>query len=77
MARRPTPEGRDYAKEAARAHTDLNIFHAVINLMDGGFVSAPAGPDAQRIVRLCRDAAERCLRRYDAALAKLPTKEQA
>lgn len=63
-------ELRDRIHEAAEAHTDLNMFYACISLMEGGHVSAAAHPDQVRLVALCRKAAEKCLRRYDRAVAR-------
>lgn len=61
---------RDYVVEAAEARTDLTIFHAVIAMLEGGTLSARAAPAAGRIIRQCRDAAQTCLVRYDAAHLK-------
>lgn len=59
----------DFVKEAAVALSDLNIFYAVIALMDGGFVHAPSYAAAARIIKLCQSEAGRCLKRYDHAKA--------
>ena len=72
MARPKAPEGREHAKDAARAHTDLTIFHAVIAILEGGTIGPASSTDARRIIAHCRNAADPCLRRYDAALSKLP-----
>jgi hypothetical protein len=59
----------DFVKEAANALSDLNIFYAVIALMDGGLVHSPSHAAAARIVKLCRSEGGRCLKRYDHAKA--------
>lgn len=59
----------DFVKEAAVALSDLNIFYAVIALMDGGLVHAPSHAAAARIIKLCQSEAVRCLNRYDHAKA--------
>lgn len=59
----------DFVKEAAVALSDINIFYAVIALMDGGLVHAPSHATAARIVKLCRSEGGRCLKRYDHAKA--------
>lgn len=54
-------------KEAAKAHSDLNIFYGVVALLEGGTVSADAQPDDFKIIALAKRAAQRCLVRYDRA----------
>lgn len=57
--------------EAAGAHTDLNIFAAVVTLLEGGHLYTSQGTDsAQRIIRICQAEQAKCLRRYDAATAR-------
>lgn len=59
----------DHVKQAAEAHTDLTVFYGVIALMEGGLISADSYRDADRIIRICRRAGAKCLRRYDAGIA--------
>lgn len=59
-----------WATEAARAHTDLNIFAAVVSLLEGGHVSSDVQPFDFRIIRLAQQAQQRCLKRYDDAVAR-------
>ncbi len=61
----------DLAEEVAKAHTDLNIFAAIEATLEGGIVSADVQPDDFAIIRICQRAQQRCLRRYDNALAAL------
>lgn len=61
----------DLAREAARAHTDLNIFAAVAAMLEGGTVSADAQPYDFRVITICQQAEQQCLRRYDRAIAAL------
>lgn len=56
-------------KAAARAHTDLNVFHAIIKLLEGGLISSESYPNADRIITICKKEAAKCLQRYDKALA--------
>lgn len=62
---------REIAKEAAQAHTDLNIFYGVIALLEGGTVSSDAQPHDFRIIRICQQAGQKCLARYDRAIEAL------
>lgn len=59
-----------HIKAAAQAHTDLNIFAAVVALMENSLVSADCHITEQRIVKLCRAEMQRCLARYDQEMAK-------
>lgn len=58
----------DYIKAAAKAHTDLNIFHAVIALMEGGLLSAECQTAEFEIVARCKREAGKYLDRYDTAI---------
>ena len=58
-------------KEAATAHTDLNIFAAVQALMERSLLSTESHADEQHIVAICLRAQQKCLKRYDRAVAKL------
>lgn len=59
------------AEAMARAHTDLNIFAAVVHLLEGGLVSSDSQPDDFRIIAMAQRAQQRCLARHDAAEAVL------
>lgn len=61
---------REHIREANAAHTDLNIFAAVVALLEGGLVSSGAQPDDFKIIKLAQQAQARCLRRYDDAMAR-------
>jgi hypothetical protein len=71
MARKRKMTGRDYAKAAAKARSDLNIFHAVIALMETNMLSADSRGDAERVIAVCRGASSDCLARIDSALAHI------
>lgn len=68
MKRKSTKE---LVQDAVEAHSDLNIFGAIIAILEGGTVSARAQPDDFRIINLCQKAQTKCLRRYDRALEAL------
>jgi hypothetical protein len=68
---KPKKTAAQWAKEAAVARSDLNIFAAVVALLEGGTVSADANPDDFAVIKRCQSAQQRCLRRYDRALEKL------
>lgn len=59
----------DHVKDAAVALSDLNIFYAVIALMDGGLIHAPSHASAARIIKICKEEGRRCLGRFDRARA--------
>ena len=61
---------KDWVKEAADACSDLNIFAAVVTLMESGLNHAPTHPSASRIIKIAIAEQQRCLRRYDTARAK-------
>lgn len=63
---------RDRLKEAMHAHTNLNTFAAVVSLLEGGHLyGATSDGAAQRIIEICKAEQDRCLARYDAAVAAL------
>jgi hypothetical protein len=51
--------------EAAEVHSNLNAFSIVVALLEGGHVTAPSYRAAARIIKICKDEQQRCLRRYD------------
>jgi hypothetical protein len=60
------------AEKAAKAHTDLNTFGAIISILEGGHLYG-IGSDktVQQIIRLCKRECQRCLRVYDQNIATL------
>lgn len=62
---------KELIKAAVEAHADLNIFAAVVAILEGGTVSASAQPDDFKVIALCNSAQQKCLRRYDRAIAAL------
>lgn len=56
--------------EAAKAHSDLNLFAAVAALMESSLVSSDCYGAESRIVRICQAEQAKCLARYDRAIAK-------
>lgn len=60
-----------HIKEAAQALSDLNIFHGIIALLEGGTIHAPSQRAASYIIRHCKKASADCLSRYDLALINL------
>ncbi len=62
---------RKHAEDAAKARCDLNIFYGVMAILEGGTISSAANADAAKIIRICRDAGQKAVRRYDAALSKV------
>jgi hypothetical protein len=66
-----TASAKQLVEEAAKARSDLHIFHAVIALMESSLLSSESFADEERIVGLCKKASVRCLSRYDRALDRL------
>ena len=61
-----------YATDAAHAHTNLTIFHAIINMLEGGVLYGPRPQrKAAQIVRLCKAAAQTELAAMDRATSAL------
>lgn len=55
-------------ERAARAHTNLTVFHAVIILLESSLLHGDkAQADAAKIIRLCTSARQRQLEEYDDA----------
>jgi len=61
---------KDHIREAANALSDLNIFAAVVVLLESSLNHAPTYKSAERIIDIAKAEQQRCLRRYDAACAK-------
>lgn len=59
------------AEDASKAHTDLNIFHAIIAILEGGTISSDAQRSAQFIIHHCKAGTAAALARYDRAIEKL------
>jgi hypothetical protein len=57
-------------KSAARAHSNLSMFYAVIALLEGGGIYGHV-PAAQRIIKICKAEAGRQLAAYDRAVARI------
>lgn len=74
--RRQPPKGREYAKAAAAAHSDLIQFAIIEKICEGSDLSVPARETAAKIVALCKLEMTRAVNRYDAALSKCPEASQ-
>lgn len=62
---------RDHVMEAARAHTNLNVFASVVSILEGGHLyGATSDRAAQRIIELCKAEQAKCLARFDRARKK-------
>lgn len=62
---------QDHAEEAAKARCDLNIFYAVIAILEGGTLSSDTHADASAIIQRCKTASQKALRRYDRHLGEI------
>lgn len=64
----------DHIKEAAEAHTNLNVFASIVSILEGGHLyGCHSDRTANRIIEICKAEQSRCLARYDAAVAALTT----
>lgn len=64
------PKKPDYIKEAAQAHTNLNVFASVVSILEGGHLyGCYSDRAAQRIIDICKAEQDKCLARYDHAVA--------
>jgi hypothetical protein len=60
---------------ACEAHSDLNIFAAVIAILEGGTIYTSSGYSAaSKIVKLCKAETQKQLRQYDLAVAQVKQK---
>lgn len=62
---------KTHAEKAAQAHSNLNIYYAVIGLMEGGLLYDGRHETATRIISLCKQQAAEELAIYDAAMERL------
>lgn len=66
----PQPKTAEAAKEAARAHSDLNIFAVVVSILEGGHLYLPTSRRAaNKVIRICKDEQQKRLRDYDRAVS--------
>lgn len=60
----------DHIKEAAEAHTNLNVFASIVSILEGGHLyGATSDRTAQRIIEICKAEQAKCLARFDRARA--------
>lgn len=76
-ARRKPRTLKDYIDDAAKARSDLNIFYAVIAVLEGGTLSADSDRYAQTIIARCKVASQDCLERMDRAISGACTNQGA
>lgn len=62
---------------AESAHNDLNMFYAIISMLESGSMSSDSQADQFAIIKRATAAAYKCLRRYDRAHAALEAAERA
>lgn len=61
-----------WASEAAEAHTNLNVWHTIIAILEGGTLYGGRGQDsASMIVNICQAEAQKELAVYDRAIRRL------
>lgn len=66
-------KGRDHpARVAAESHSDLNIFHSIIAILEGGTLYRTQSKEtAAKIIRLCKSEAGKRLHDYDRAMDRI------
>jgi hypothetical protein len=60
-----------HAEAAAIARCDLNTLYSVIAILEGGTISSAHKTDVDWIIKRCKSAAGKSLRRYDQHLAAI------
>lgn len=63
-------ELRKHITDATEAHSDLNLFASIVALLESGLNHSPTYAAAERIISICKREQDKCLRRFDAAMAK-------
>lgn len=64
------------AKDAAEAHTNLNLWGVIVAVLEGGTLYGGRGnATAQRIIKLCHAEQQRELAIYDAAAGPPPRRK--
>ena len=58
------------AQTAARSHSDLNIFAAIVAILEGGCIYR-SNATAQKIIGICQREQQKLLRDYDQAVADI------
>lgn len=72
MTKRVPKTRKELATDAAEALTDLNTFGAVISLMEGGHLyNANHLTASFRIIKIAKEAMQRCRRDFDKSLSNL------
>lgn len=62
-------------RTAMSAHTDLFVYGAVVELLEGGLLSGPESSAKARIIAICRKEQARQLRIMDKAVAATSAKK--
>lgn len=68
---------KDPIIEAAHAHSTLNVFGAVVALLEGGLIYDGSGTGARtaaKIIAICNAEGQRQLKRYDKAVEAAKSK---
>lgn len=61
---------KDYAEDAARAHSNLNAWGAVVALLEGGtLIGRDTHRAQQRVIKIAQAEMQKHLAKYDRALA--------
>lgn len=63
------------AERAAQARSNLNIFAAIVAILEGGTITIESDSASRNIIRICLAEQQKCLRRYEREIAKLSKKE--
>lgn len=61
---------REAIKAAAVAMSDLNVFYAIIAILEGGTIHAKSHNAANRIIGICHSESSKRLAEYDLATAQ-------
>jgi uncharacterized protein YcsI (UPF0317 family) len=62
---------KELAKNAAEAHTNLVMYHAIISLCESGCFHGPTSDSVQKIIALSKSATRKELAKYDSFMDAL------
>ena len=62
---------KDRIVEAGQALMDLNAFHAIVGICEGGCFHASSNTAVQRIIKICQSESQKRLKDHDAALSAM------
>lgn len=56
---------KDNHRLAAEAYADLNALHGIVGFLESRMLSSRRGSAERRIIKICMDESQKCLRDFD------------